>query len=278
MNPIKLEQDSKAHSAEKPRKDLLWENISRLPYFRGLLRAVEGRFYQELELPGPLLDMGCGDGDFALMTFDRQMDVGIDPWTGPIRKAGKKKVYRLALQGAGDRMPFPEAYFSSVISNSVLEHIPDVEAVLADIARVTAPGGMFVFCVPSENFLGNLSVSGFFDRLGLKFLADAYRGFFNRISRHYHCDPAPIWQSRLEAAGFELEKWWNYFPPKALHTLEWGHYFGLPSFLLHFFTRRWILVQKKWNLALTRRMIERHYMDDPVDPRGSYSFYIARRK
>lgn len=278
MNPTIREQNPKTQSQRMPHKDLLWENILRLPYFRGLLRAVEGGFYQELDLPGPLLDVGCGDGDFAFMTFDRPLDVGIDPWTGPIRKAVRKKVYRLALQGTGDRMPFATAYFRSVISNSVLEHIPDVEAVVADIARVTAPGGVFVFCVPSENFLGNLSVSGFFDRLGLKFLADMYRRFFNRISRHHHCDPAPTWQARLETAGFVLEKWWNYFPPKALHALEWGHYLGLPSFLLHLLTRRWILVEEKWNLCLTRSIIERHYLDDPVDGQGSYTFYIARRK
>ncbi len=265
------------HRPQK-QKDLLWENILMLPYFRGLLRAVEGRFYRDIELPGPVLDMGCGDGDFASITFQRPLDVGIDPWTGPIRKAGKKKVYRLAVQGNGDRMPFATAFFQSVISNSVLEHIPDVQAVLADIARVTAPGGVFVFCVPSENFLSNLSVSNFLDRVGIKKAGDAYRGFFNVISRHHHCDPAAVWESRLKKAGFKMEKWWNYFPPKALHTLEWGHYFGLPSFLIHLVTRRWILVQTMWNLSLTRKITERHFLDDPVDPKGSYTFYIARRE
>ncbi len=258
--------------------DFLWVNILKLPYFRGLLRAVEARFYQDIDLPGPVLDMGCGDGDFATMTFDRKLDVGIDPWIGPIRKAGRKKCYRLAIQGMGNEMPFETGFFKSVISNSVLEHIPDVQAVLNDIARVMAPGGVFVFCVPSENFLANLSISSFFDRVDLKKLGDAYRGFFNRISRHYHCDPAAVWGERLEEAGFEMVKWWNYFPPAALHTLEWGHYFGLPSFLIHLLTRHWIVVQEKWNLWLTRKAIERHYLDDPLDPKGSYTFYIARRK
>lgn len=259
-------------------KDFLWVNILSLPYFRGLLRAVEARFYQSIDLPGPMLDMGCGDGDFADMAFDRKIDAGIDPWKGPVRKAVRRNCYRLVIQGLGDTMPFEDGYFKSVISNSVLEHIPDVDAVLRDIARVTTPGGTFAFCVPSENFLANLSISTFFDKLGLKFVGDAYRGFFNRISRHHHCDPAAVWQSRLEAAGFELEKWWNYFPPAALKALEWGHYFGLPSFLLHLFTRRWILVPQKWNLALTRMLIEKHYRENPLDPRGSYTFYIARKR
>ncbi|MHC1784477.1 MAG: methyltransferase domain-containing protein [Anaerolineaceae bacterium] len=262
----------------KVQKDYLWENISKLPYFRGLLRAVEARFYQDIDLPGPILDMGCGDGDFASMTFDWPLDAGIDPWTGPVRKARDRNCYRLVIQGQGKDMPFEAGYFRSVISNSVLEHIPDVQTVLEDIARVTIPGGVFVFCVPSENFLANLSISSFFDSIGLRKVGNAYRGFFNAISRHYHCDPAATWQGRLEKTGFELEKWWNYFPPSALHTLEWGHYFGLPSFLIHLVTRRWILVQQKWNLALTRKMIEGDYLRDPLDPQGSYTFYIARRK
>jgi SAM-dependent methyltransferase len=278
MNPTTQGNELIPSHRPQTQGDLLWENILKLPYFRGLLRAVEGRFYRDIDLPGPVLDMGCGDGDFASMTFYRPPDVGIDPWTGPIRKAGKKKIYRLAVQGTGDRMPFASGYFQSVVSNSVLEHIPDVEAVLADIARVMAPGGVFVFCVPSENFLGNLSLSSIFDRLGLKFMANAYRRFFNRISRHHHCDPAAVWESRLRKAGFKMEKWWNYFPPEALHTLEWGHYFGLPSFLIHLATRRWILVQTTWNLSLTRKIIERHFLRDSVDTEGSYTFYIARRE
>ena len=39
-------------------KDYLWLNIRELPYFRGILRAVEARFYQEFNLAGPVLDMG----------------------------------------------------------------------------------------------------------------------------------------------------------------------------------------------------------------------------
>ena len=45
--------------------DLLWRNLKELPAFRGLLRAVEARFYQDLPLPEPVLDLGSGDAHFA---------------------------------------------------------------------------------------------------------------------------------------------------------------------------------------------------------------------
>ena len=80
-------------------KDFLWLNLRDLPYFRAMLRAVEAQFYQEFELPAPTLDLGCGDGHFATITFERQLEVGLDPWAGPIHQAAKR--WWVSLTGAG---------------------------------------------------------------------------------------------------------------------------------------------------------------------------------
>ncbi len=63
-----------------------------------------------------------------------------------------------------------------------------------------------------------------------------------------------------------------------MQVVEWGHYFGLPCLLIHGITRRWILIPKRWNLALTRRIVERYYRQDPVCPNGVYTFYISYRE
>ena len=139
-------------------KDFLFLHTRDLPYFRAFLRAVESRFYQDINLPQPTLDVGCGDGHFTQLTFDHKLDVGLDPWTGPIHEAGTRKVYDLLTEADGAAMPYPDAYFSSAISNSVLEHIPHLDAVLLETARVLKPGAPFVFCVPNHQFLPNLSV------------------------------------------------------------------------------------------------------------------------
>ena len=55
--------------------DFLWRHLRELPAFRALLRAVEARFYQDLlPLQEPVLDLGCGDGHFASVTFPRRLD------------------------------------------------------------------------------------------------------------------------------------------------------------------------------------------------------------
>ena len=112
--------------------DFLWRNLKDLPAFRGLLRAVEARFYPARTLPAQVLDLGSGDAPFASVAFDRPLDVGVDPWTPPLREARRLRpaVYRGLAQAAGAALPFPDGHFASAVSNSVLEHIPDLDPAL----------------------------------------------------------------------------------------------------------------------------------------------------
>jgi SAM-dependent methyltransferase len=238
---------------------------------------VEARFYGDISLPEPVLDLGCGDGHFASLAFERPLDVGMDPWWGPIQEAASRNSYHHLVCAAGMRMPYPPKYFSSAVSNSVLEHIPDLDLVLHDLARVMRPGAPFIFCVPNHHFLDSLSLGQLFDKIKLPALGDAYRIFFNWISRHYHCDSPEKWHHRLEKAGFVVEEWWHYFSPKALKTLEWGHFFGVPSWVCKVLFGRWILVPSAGNLILARWIVQRHYDEPARSEEGVYSFFITRR-
>jgi len=260
------------------KKDHLWPQISTLPYFRGVLRAVEARFYENIELPSPTLDLGCGDGHFASLAFTKKLEVGIDPWRAPLQEAERRGTYQKLLEVGGSSIPYPDGYFASAVSNSVLEHIPDLDPVLTELARVMQPGAPFIFCVPNHQFLSALSVSHFFDRIHLTPLGDWYRKFFNRISRHHHCDDPLVWEQRLRSAGFEIVDWWHYFSPRSLHVLEWGHYFGLPSLICRRLFGRWIVVPRRWNLAITRMITAPAYNENSIQKNGAYTFYITRRK
>jgi SAM-dependent methyltransferase len=250
-------------------KDYLYLHLRDLPYFRALVRGVEATYYQTLDLAGPTLDIGCGDGHFASLVFDRQIDVGLDPWTGPIHEAGKRKAYRLLVQADAARSPFPDDYFASAFSNSVLEHIPHIDEVLTDTARCLRPDAPFYFCVPNERYLSELSLP--------HVLGKGYTEWFRRISRVQHADGPEVWEGRLNKAGFRLEKWWHYFSPAAMRVLEWGHYFGVPSLVARKLTGKWILAPTKWNLRLTEKFIRRYADPGPVE-NGTFTFYIARRK
>ncbi len=263
-------------SLSSGQKDFLALHLRDLPYFRALLRSVEAAFYQNLALPAPTLDLGCGDGHFASLTFARSIEAGLDPWHGPIHEARRRGAYRWLVEADGGRIPFPDGYFSSAFSNSVLEHIPHVEEVLQEVGRVLRPGAPFVFCVPNPRFNAMLSLAVLLERARLIALANGYRQCFTRVSRHCHLDGPEVWQSRLQRAGFTLEKWWDYFSPRALAVLEWGHYAGLPALIARKLFGRWILVRARWNLALTERLVRPYAAPTPCAD-GVYTFYVARR-
>ncbi|MBN1853726.1 MAG: class I SAM-dependent methyltransferase [Pirellulales bacterium] len=52
------------------------------------------------------------------------------------------------------RLPFQESVFDCVTCGYVLEHLPDPEAGLAEIARVMQPGGRMLLLTTEDNFSG----------------------------------------------------------------------------------------------------------------------------
>ena len=257
--------------------DILWQQLKSIPAFRALLRSVEARFYQIQDLPQPILDVGCGDGHFAQVTFDEKITAGVDPWCNPLRKAQAGDTYQMALQALGDRLPFPDHSFASAFSNSVLEHIPDVQPVLDEVSRVLRPGAPFVITVPSQYFTEFLGGAGFLERLGLDGMAGQYRSLFNRISRHAHTGAPEVWADRLATAGFAVERWQYYFSQEALRVLEVGHVQGVPSAVLHALTGHWILGPWESNLRRTEQWVRPFYEED-FPRRGAYLFFLARKE
>jgi len=263
---------------EKIKKYLLWKNISSLPYFRGFLRAVEGQFYQNLTLDSPILDVGIGDGHFNSVTFKSAVDVGIDPFFSSIRESNKIGGSRLGICGAGDKLPFADNYFKSGFSNSVLEHIENLPPVLKEINRVLNPGAMFIISVPNDNFSKNLSVARALKSLKLSRAADAYQKFFNCISRHFHPDPHEKWVERINSAGFEIMESWRYFSKRSLQILEWGHLFGVPSWISKKLFSRWVLFPKWWNLGMLYEWLLPYWSADQKCEDGAYSFFVCRKR
>lgn len=263
-------------SGENDADDLLWKHLKSVPAFRALLRSIEARFYQHIDLPEPILDLGCGDGHFASLTFDQPLSAGIDPWWGPLNKAKESGAYQFVFQSLGDQLPFPNHYFGSVISNSVLEHISEVQPVLTDVSRVLRPGGKLVVTVPSQYFTEYLGGAQWFEKMGLTTLADAYRRFFNRIARHAHTDSPERWSRRLAQAGLEIDRWQYYFSKQALHALELGHIQGIPSALIHFLTGHWVLAPWRSNLRYTERWLRPHFEED-FPELGTMIVFVAHK-
>jgi SAM-dependent methyltransferase len=116
-------------------------------------RSIELAVVIEHGLPrGTGLDLGCGVGKLMRILLDAAGAspalVGVDPDPLETHDAAGSGVYQRVHTVPGDHVPEPTASFDFVFSNSVLEHIDDLEPVMAETARLLRPGGTFLFTVP----------------------------------------------------------------------------------------------------------------------------------
>ncbi len=177
-------------------------------------RAVEIATLAEAGLPaGRGLDLGCGDGLLTSLVLeacgaaDSEHEisgdlVGIDPDPAEIELARASGIYRELFTAGGDAIPQPDGSFDWVLSNSVLEHIPDVAPVLADAARVLKMGGQCVLTVPSTGFHRLLRGPLYFSAHGAarrEYLCEIDR----RCAHFYYWDEAK-WRAELGRVGLEL--------------------------------------------------------------------------
>jgi arsenite methyltransferase len=97
-----------------------------------------------------VLDLGSGAGTDSLvaaqMVGERGHVTGIDMTPAMLAKARTAAAeMRLAnvefVEGEAERLPFPDESFDVVISNGVVDLIPDKDAVFAELHRVLVPGG-----------------------------------------------------------------------------------------------------------------------------------------
>ncbi len=257
-------------------KDYLAEQLQDMAPHRAILRAVECKFMGRVPLIPPVLDIGCGDGHFASIAYEQKpLDVGIDVFARDLREAARRTgVYRKVMFASATALPFADASFNTVVSNCVIEHIPDNAAVLREIARVLRPGGVFATTLPSEHYPEYLLGATVFRRLGLDGLAQAYGRFFNRISNHYHVYGPDEWRRRLTAAGFVVEEQTYYFSAAAHRRFDLCHYLGVPNLISKRLFGRWMPFG--WQRKLFARWL-RPYYEEPLPAAGAYQFALCRK-
>jgi ubiquinone/menaquinone biosynthesis C-methylase UbiE len=90
--------------------------------------------------------VGTGEGQVARLAASLGARVtGIDPSRAQLAAARARGGGPAYLLGEATRLPFPGSAFDAVVACLVFEHIDDAEAAIAEVARVLAPGGRFVF-------------------------------------------------------------------------------------------------------------------------------------
>lgn len=240
------------------------------PIFLSVLRGKEAALYQShLPMRRKVLDVGCGDGFFAGVTFgQKNIDVGIDMEESRIDEAKQSGAYTRLVSYDGYHIPFTDRSFQTVVVNSVLEHTDDVGRVVREMYRVLAKGGTCYATVMASPWEEHL--------FGAKIFGNTYRRWMKKKQVHIHLFTHTKWSALFRSAGFQVASMTPYMSPRAAAWLDILHYVSIPSLLCYAINRRWV-----WWKGITRWYPMRFFadlMEEPVTPDNAGAlFFVLRR-
>lgn len=159
----------------------------------GLWRAAEIAVLREQVYERPVLDLGCGDGLVTSFVLSK-VEIGLDPDEKVLAQAAERGIYERFEAVPAEELPLPDESMGTVVSNSVFEHLPQVDAVLEQVARVLRPGGRLLFTVPTDAFSTWLFLP-----------SGRYAAWRNRQLVHRNLWSADRWLSHLRRVGLEVE-------------------------------------------------------------------------
>lgn len=111
---------------------------------------------------GKILDVGCADGTFTKVIFDRakpERIVGIDVLEASVSFAKKRFAKKQGLSfrvADAHKLPFKSREFDAVFCLEAMEHVENPNLVISEIRRVLKDSGYLIVLVPSENLFFRL--------------------------------------------------------------------------------------------------------------------------
>jgi SAM-dependent methyltransferase len=156
--------------------DQLWRGVPLVPHER---RPIWSDLAAELQAGERARELGCG-------TLPRLPVAG--GYFADLSRAALKRLSEHGGHGvrAAGPLPFCDGAFQVVCAFEVLEHIPEDQATIAEIARVLRPGGAFFVSVPVNPQL---------------FTA------FDTVCGHVRRYDAEALQAQLAQVGLSIERW-----------------------------------------------------------------------
>jgi len=194
---------------------------------------------------GRLLEIGSGLGHLVGQLEDSFETYGMDLNHWAVKES-KAVVDETALQTASaEEIPFADGSFGVVIIKHIVEHLPNPEKAIAEIGRVTAPGGILILATPN------------LDSLLKPVKGENWIGY--QDPTHISLNPPSDWLNWIKNSGFTLQHvfsdgFWDvpYIPvlPKQLQKLLFGSLGGFQAITgVVFLPMRWgesiIVIAKK---------------------------------
>ncbi len=222
---------------------------------------------------GPSMDLGGGDGYLSSILFDKPFDYNVDNGeANDLHIAIEKKRYKKVLVESAEHMSLKDDSLNFVFSNSVVEHIPDIEAVLSEVSRTLKKDGVFVFTSPSDKFKKYLYVSHLLSSVGLTKLAQKYEDKRNKMLNHYHTYSHTKWTKLLKKHGLIIKEYAYYIDHET--ALLWDK-IAIETRIRSLWDKD---AEKHMYKKYRKQILERCKYDHAEDDRGASLYIYAVKK
>jgi SAM-dependent methyltransferase len=105
---------------------------------------------------GPLLENGCGVGMYVEHLspyFSKIFGLEYDFERAQLARQVADRLPNAHILGAaGENLPFPDHFFSLILSHEVLEHVRDDRLAIQEMVRTLKPGGRIGLFVPNRGY------------------------------------------------------------------------------------------------------------------------------
>jgi SAM-dependent methyltransferase len=120
-------------------------------YDQPFLDEMDVRLLERIETiawpaSGPAADLACGTGRIGAWLRSRGVESvdGVDLTPEMLRQAADKRVYRALHEADLRKTPLPDAAYGLVTNVLAVEHLPELDPLYTEAARIARPGGRLV--------------------------------------------------------------------------------------------------------------------------------------
>ncbi|MEK7597238.1 MAG: class I SAM-dependent methyltransferase [Patescibacteria group bacterium] len=243
------------------------------PMFLAIIRSQEAMLFQKYNklIKAKVLDFGCGEGFFAELVFGKgKINVGLDLSNNKrTNEAIEGNIYKKISLYDGNKIPYPNNYFHTVISNCVLEHIPNINFSLKEIYRVLKPEGYFLTSVMTDQWENNL--------FGIKIFGKSYLSYMRRTQAHRNLFSNKQWQIHFKKPNFKVVSVDGYLYKKSAFYLDIFHYLSIGSLISYKLFSKWILFSIPFLNEIKTRFIKKIIVDENNQNKASALFFVLKK-
>lgn len=244
------------------------------PLGLALWRSVEARHLASIKLKRPILDVGCGWGEFA-EAFGKKIDMGIDIAARDLYVAAKGGMYKNLTYADARNLPFTDNSYESVISISTFEHIPNAKKLLKEMHRVIKPNGILAITMETVSVDKNTFYRPLLKKIGLSTLSNWLTNAYNTKFHRHNLPSREKWIKDIEQAGFEIILVKDIISPKITKLYDFFILTSWPAQIFRPLTGRRKVFRPKIVTDLLTKIFLRYVDED--EKIGTNLFVVAKK-